>query len=379
MARYFSTVTSKSTFNSRFKAENGKTFAELQEVAASSWERPHLLACRVMRQKEQANTLPILSQDAAIPSLQSLPNEIKAFLQGPDPTFMKKSEHFLVRSSSCVSLAHIWAAMARFYGTSDRRTQELQDQNESDNHTEERPLKRLRQGISQPDFTEVQVGSSPAPSQASSQAPSVGYIDPKTYDMCTAPEGITLRLASCVIRHILFFAPPQDSASNSVVVEFRDPKLRLAPKSPISGQHIVAIDDGGLCLRQKASDGKFVLAKSHIAILEAKAQFQCLENGQPIISDNCLAQMVREALAVRLSDLTDKSRRIVIVIKSTQHYMCLLQMDLSDDYILDFDSTTPSHMLNVISTPWFDLTQKSGREHVLANLIGIMHRGANPA
>lgn len=57
--------------------------------------------------------------------------------------------------------------------------------------------------------------------------------------------------------------------------------------------------------------------------------------------------------------------------------MCFLQMDLSDDYILDFESTTPTHMLYVSSTPWFDLSQKSGRENVLANLCGIMRRAVS--
>jgi hypothetical protein len=54
--------------------------------------------------------------------------------------------------------------------------------------------------------------------------------------------------------------------------------------------------------------------------------------------------------------------------------MCFFEMDISDDYILDFESRTPSHMLNVSSTPWFDLNQKSGRENVLMNIVGIMRR-----
>jgi hypothetical protein len=49
-------------------------------------------------------------------------------------------------------------------------------------------------------------------------------------------------------------------------------------------------------------------------------------------------------------------------------------MDMSDDYISNFESAAPTHMLYVSSTPWFDLSQKSGRENVLANLCGIMRR-----
>jgi len=54
--------------------------------------------------------------------------------------------------------------------------------------------------------------------------------------------------------------------------------------------------------------------------------------------------------------------------------MCFLQMDISDEYIMDFETTSPTHMLYVSATPWFDLSQKSGRESVLANLCGIVRR-----
>lgn len=50
-----------------------------------------------------------------------------------------------------------------------------------------------------------------------------------------------------------------------------------------------------------------MLAKKYIAILEAKTQFQCLENGRPIISDMNLAQMVCEALAIKISHKDDQS------------------------------------------------------------------------
>jgi hypothetical protein len=59
-------------------------------------------------------------------------------------------------------------------------------------------------------------------------------------------------------------------------------------------------------LRRQKPGGGFILANNHVAILEAKTQFQCLENGRPVISDTCFAQMVCEALAARLSDITDK-------------------------------------------------------------------------
>lgn len=85
-------------------------------------------------------------------------------------------------------------------------------------------------------------------------------------------------------------------------------------------RQIVAIDDGGLCLRRQTPNRGFILAKSHVAILEAKAQFQCLENGRPVISDECFAQMVCEALATRFSDINDVSHRRLVQIASDPRF-----------------------------------------------------------
>jgi hypothetical protein len=313
---YFSNVTSKSALKARFKSENGKLFAELDSVSASHWGRSHLLACRVVRREPQANLLPAISKYTGNTDLQSPPDEIKAFLQGPDPAHMTQSEHFLVRQSGYgISLGQVWAAMAMLKQRTDKqeiRHPQAQDEAdcEPDDTTEESPPKpRLRKGTFNAEFTDsstMQVdSSSPLPLSSSfhgSQTSSLGYVDSHTHYLDIAPEDNTLRLASCVIRHILYFAPPQDSASNSNVVEFRDAKIRLACRTVIRNRQIVAIDDGGLCLRRQTLDGDFVLAKSHVAILEAKPQFQCLEENRPVISDRGFGQMVCEALAARLSD-----------------------------------------------------------------------------
>jgi hypothetical protein len=109
--------------------------------------------------------------------------------------------------------------------------------------------------------------------------------------------------------------------------------------------------------------------KNNVAILEAKAHFQCLKDGRPIISDGCFAQVACEALAVRLSDLRGSSQHryaipvhtfevlefytgyrltvpdSVIVINAIQHYMCFLQFDMSDDYLRDLGNTASTKFL----------------------------------
>ncbi|PKY00727.1 hypothetical protein P168DRAFT_275162 [Aspergillus campestris IBT 28561] len=388
---YFSSVISESAFKARFQAENGVNFCQLPNASASYWGRLHLLACRVIRREPQRRLLPILSDYAKSSDLHPESMEIRAFLEGPTATQMAQREHSLVRKSDCgITLAQTWAAMAMFKGSTDRHTADIPstpERNEIGNVNEDelRQSKRLKRDTFQPDFQDssgMRVGSSSPPQEGfyngspdGSKVSSIGYIDSDAHFASMTVEDDTLRLASCVIRHILYFAPPQDSPSLPVVVEFRDAKSRIAATTPAERKQIIAIDDGGLCLRQKKPYGGVVLAKKHVALVEAKTQFQCLEEGRPIISDRNLAQMVCEALATRLSNRPDR----VIVINATQHYMCFLQMDISDDYLLDFEVTTPRHMLYVSSTPWFDISQRSGRESILANLCGIMRRAMSLA
>ncbi|RAL02363.1 uncharacterized protein BO80DRAFT_492520 [Aspergillus ibericus CBS 121593] len=342
---YFSRVTSESAFRARFEAENGRNFSDLPHVAASSWGRSHLLACRVVRREPLRSILPILSPYIVPSDWQpSSSNEIDAFLQGPDSTLMAQSEHYLVRGSHCgPSLGQVWAAMAMFKGSQGRRRQGISDlqmegeggddsDSDSDSDTEIRS-KRPRRGTYQGEFVDsstIQVGSSSPVHDSSQGSSSVGYTDPESHTFGVAPEDETLRLASCVIRHILYFAPPQDSVLEPTVVEFRDAKM-------------IAIDDGGLCLRRQEPGKGFLVVKDHVALLEAKTQFQCLKNGRPIISDKCFAQM----------------------------------FDISGEYVEEFEKSTRTHFLHVSCTPWFDLSQRSGREHVVANICGIVRRATS--
>lgn len=309
---YFSSVTSESTFRARFQAEDGKSFRQLENVAASHWGRPHLFGCRVVRRDAQHNVLPILSQYTTPTDIHSAPDQIRMFLEGPDLPLMVQSEHYLVRGFKySTSLAQIWAAMAMFKGSPNRRMQDTHgteeiDHNEPEDDVKARHPKRARRHTIQPDFVEssgIQAGSSSPPHESSLYSPhgsSLGYVDLETHALGVSPEDDTLRLASCVLRHILYFASPQDSAWNPKVVEFRDAKKRIAASTPLEKRQIVAIDDDGLCLRQHVPDKGFVLLNNHIAVLEAKTQFQCIEDGRPMISDECFAQMICEGLASRL-------------------------------------------------------------------------------
>lgn len=304
---YFNCITSESAFRVRFEAEEGKLFSEVHHVAASEWGRDHLFACRVIRRETLYNILPTLSEYVGFSDAKSSP-EISAFLKGPDPNYLSRSEHGLIRDSGCsLSLAQIWAAMGMIRADKNIGTDNFIENpgNESEDEYHER-AKRPRRNTLQEDFINssmLQVGSSsPQTDSFSSHATSsIGYIDRESHMQLSSPEDETVRLASCVIRHILYYAPPQDSGNLQSVIEFRDAKRRLSVKSPFLKRKLVATDDGGLC-RRVAQDNVFSVDKERVAILEAKRHFQFLENGRPIISDGCLAQMTCEALVARLAD-----------------------------------------------------------------------------
>lgn len=305
---YFGSITSPSAFNAHFKSERQKDFVDLKYEPASDWGRGHLFACRVLRHEFKGTVLPVLSPHVEKSDLKS-PDEINEFLKGPGPGLLNESEHHVVRNSNLVtSLAHVWAALAVFKGKEPRNKLDLSSAQEEDgigenSDAEARYPSRDRQQTSHSCYVNSS-NSLPEDSSfsSSSQASSTGYVGRDTHCQSTTAEDNTVRLASCVVRHILYFAGPQSQALEETVVEFRDAKIRLAIDISDGGQQIVAIDDGGLCLRQQIKTGGFQLRNNHVAILEAKTKFhQFNDEGQPTISDGALGQMVCEALATKLS------------------------------------------------------------------------------
>ncbi|KAF3405667.1 hypothetical protein F1880_010336 [Penicillium rolfsii] len=386
---YFRDITSESAFNAHCQDGHENLFSDLNIVAASEWGRDHLFACRLIRRETRRPVLPILSEYTRPSDLKSS-TEIIDFVNGPPgPAYMAQSEHRLVRSSGYgMSLGQIWAALAMFKGSQQRRGKDLSAGSDDETDEREERAKRPRRNTLQEDYVDsrtIQVGSSSPQEISSQETSSVGYVDPESHRLLASPEDETIRLASCVIRHILYFGAPQDCVELSTVVEFRDAKVRLAAYTPVLRRRIVAIDDGGLCLR-KESNGCFAVSKNHLAILEGKRHFQCFENGRPIISDKCLAQMTCEALVASIVDPFNelqpngilKPSHRVIVINVTQHYLCFLHFEITEEYLLNFESPLPSSFLYVNSTPWFDLDSPSGRRQVVLNLCGLMRRELQP-
>ncbi|KAF9885864.1 hypothetical protein FE257_012336 [Aspergillus nanangensis] len=217
---YFSTITSESSFKARFKQEHGKVFADITRLNASYWGREHLFACRLIRRKTPHSVLPVISKYTKSSDLSSPPPpQITNFLNGPpDQKYMSQSEHQLVRNPAYgISLGQVWSALANV-----KRNPPGHGDKEGPN----RP-KRLRQstlGKDDIDSSTIKTGTS-SPEEGSSPATSsVGYVDPESHRLQASPEDETLRLASCVMRHVLYFGAPQDSMDLQRAVEFRDTK-----------------------------------------------------------------------------------------------------------------------------------------------------------
>lgn len=304
--RYFEAVTSRSAFNKCVEAEGGQTFQKLgNPPAASSWDRRWLLACRVVRTARQDTVLPLLSgQDGATKGAELQP-QIRDMIRGPDSSYRQLSESELVHRNG-VSLGQIWAALRAFKDGNDRGEGSTDEQ---------RVTKRARHATQHEGFVDsstMRVGSSsPLSSEGgreaapeseslrSSHDSSVGHVDMGDHGPNTLTEDGTLRLVSCLTRHILYYSTPLDSAAQSII-EFRDEKLRSTVRTS-ELQWLRAIDDGGLCqLDLDPESGTLELGNSRVALIEAKRRFQHIHDGRPVISDESFAQMTCEALAARL-------------------------------------------------------------------------------
>lgn len=273
MAPYFNLVTSESIFKARSLSENPRSFSDLPQLASSKWGREHLFACRVVRREVQNNFLPIYSEHL-VPRDTTFSPEIVEFLQGPNREHMGQSEHFLVHNYG-FSLGQAWAALAAFKRPQNRRgaipsaEREIKTASSSETGTESDTeelsrVKRVRRGTLQRDFVNssgIQVGSSSPLTDRSygTLDSSVGYVDGGS-DGFLPLEDETVRLVSCVFRHILYFAPLQASGPVRAVVEFRDARMRLTASTPILERKMLAIDDGGLCVRVQ-TEGCFALKK----------------------------------------------------------------------------------------------------------------------
>ncbi|GAB0141110.1 hypothetical protein EsHS_00001713 [Epichloe bromicola] len=256
-AAYYETVTNKSTFKKHFTAEQRVPFVKLDYVAANKWGRPELFGLAVKPKIVQH--LPVLSEFK--PSSNGpTPKEIEKFIKGPDSNYMSRSELSLVRDPTIGdSLGRAWAALARFTAPYD----EPQSDEQGDAETGSKS-KRTRVQTRQEDYVDssmMQVDSSSPISDESKETPSsVGYVDKSSSSARARKQDETLQLFSCVTRHVLHYAIPQEDDAVDPVVEFRDYASWFDASTPVCNRRVTAMDDRGLVLRRNEG-GKLKLEK----------------------------------------------------------------------------------------------------------------------
>jgi len=329
---YFNTVTSPSQFKRHVPKVGGT--GNLAEIRASrggdsgsTWTTKHLFAFHVVVQGKgpRGTTLSHLEQHVTLKTFARVSDKMKNFLDGPSPGHYGMTEREMVHRYG-VTLGQIWAAAAKFANSApstpveEMMPDEEEEEDGSDGRTrakkrrgehgdvEEVPTKRIRKRRSFSEFTPsdtMVVASSPFRG-ANSNLPSSPIdssqpcIPADASDKNGPREEATLRLATLAIRHLLYNCPPQDgrnvdSSDTDVVVDVRDEPIRRTQRLH-HNQWMTAEDDGGL----RILAGRQPLEGGPLILFEAKRHFEEIIDDRPVFSNECLAQMVCEALSARL-------------------------------------------------------------------------------
>ncbi|KAH8816075.1 hypothetical protein F5884DRAFT_818216 [Xylogone sp. PMI_703] len=352
---YYNTIKSPNGFMKAASSRKAVSFAMLQqsrdwEGGVSRWSVDHLFACRVIC-KQPSNILPLLAHRIESKSEVGIHSCIDNLIQGPREelrTLKKMSELQIVRAYELESLGYVWAALAPL----------IEPESES-TMASERPVRKRTQtdrGEYVPSEG-FQISSSPLdrPNTASSVPSSVGYIEKSSAPLM---EEFTIRFLSCLLRCVLNYAQPVDKTLP--FIQYRDQRLR----------RFEAIDDGGVQLIYPDRNPQLV-------ILEAKRNFQEIIGGSPTVSDELLAQVVGEALALKLSENESVSQDECVdtfnfssfhypfssghpSFNIVLHYIKIFHLCITDIFIDQFRTLVPTERsdedtyLNINSTGWFD-------------------------
>ncbi|PHH62828.1 hypothetical protein CDD81_6628 [Ophiocordyceps australis] len=223
-----------------------------------------------------------------------------------------------------------------------------QDEAESDSDSEAEPLSEGEAEESGSDMSSVDISQ-------------------KSHSEGAPLESVTENLLANVLRHILLFGGRQEAQEVDKVLELRLEHVESSRK--IGDQVFRAIDDGGICLRVKNRAGVFRLQNNHVALIECKRRITAFKNGEPRISDTCLAQLTCEALLARGLQSNDDS---VYIIHGAQQFVMLFEFDIPKSYMEEFPNLRDESYIKVSTTGWMDLTTRTGRKALVDNICALM-------
>lgn len=366
---YYQTVQSRHDYARAVSSRNWSSFEALQkdgsvEGGPSQWGQAHLFACRVYC-RQPTDILSVLAHRIRPRSEDGIHDCIDKLIAGPREArqeLQQMAEPQIVRAYEIEGLGYTWAALAPLLRQDQSNLQTLT----SNRSTRERTQRDLTGFVSSQD---LQIGSSPAdrPNTASSAPSSVGYIEGSYAPLA---EDCTIRFLSCFIRCVLNYAQPVDKVLP--YVQYRDMRLMYRSEADQDQNNpLVATDDGGVQIMQL--DTGF-----QVAILEAKRDFQDINDGVPMISDKLLAQVVGEALALRLSE-TRCIYNEVIAIVAVKHYVKILQVHISESFLQRFRTLDPHEQctdhatfIPIDSTHWWNLADVPGRRFFVRHILALI-------
>ncbi|PHH65749.1 hypothetical protein CDD81_1476 [Ophiocordyceps australis] len=348
---YATTITTRSAFEKRKKAEQAKELRELNIKAANCWGRAELFGC--LRGYE-------------MPADSQLLPEMKAFIKGPSETDWDMTIYELYHLYG--QLGEVWSALAQF-----REDRQLPEQTRT---TRYRKVTTFSQYASS---TSMQVGSSPAEgdqevSPEIKSSPGGEYVETRGVSS-TFSEDETAHLAFCVVKYILYYGYPQKSFDIPVAV-FRNKRIKLQWEVQLSREQatLSATDDGGIRFIRPAAHGQMAKTWDHFIILEAKRELTNFP-GDPVdkITDEALAQMTCEALVAR-HHLHVGEDQSVFIIHAARCFFCFLEFTISTEYLRNFGEAGQKECIDVYRTRWYNLTQEEDRKAVMLHIGAIVQK-----
>ncbi|KAF9869224.1 hypothetical protein CkaCkLH20_13303 [Colletotrichum karsti] len=346
----------------------------LHQQSTSKWSKRHFDVCNAVVTQQEHDILPGLrpgagneEQDVAWPhwGRTNLSDEdhpfwskygdtrrkLLALVSGPPSDIStSKSASFLCRNQQS-DVGFIWAALRKFrtlhLDSETTDTEETTGNSTQDilhDDSESPPAKRVRRKPAlHPGVVSYAGGdlSDPLDSQSTTPpAKSWGGDLPSTPEepafisesenrrSSQKPETLTAEFIYAFIRHVLQWLPPQHEMAANDQESIVDLNVATARRFvSLSGPlKFTSIDDGGL----------YIGSLGCVAIIEMK---QCLQivDGQAKVPDEWVAQIVGEALAVRLEDgAWAGPPETVFVIAPARHYARLFELNITDNYLTEF-------------------------------------------
>ncbi|KAK2802819.1 hypothetical protein FQN50_007225 [Emmonsiellopsis sp. PD_5] len=366
---YYDRIRTPSAFRAASSSQQAVNFVTLQqshswESAASRWGTQYLFACRVIC-KQPGDILPLLANGIHSGNESGVHPCIENLIEGPREgmaALSQMAEPQIVRAYELESLGYVWAALAPLLQADSGTHQTISSQRP----VRERNQPERNEYVSSEGF---QISSSPLERSdtASSSPSSVGYMEGSSAPLV---EDYTVRFLSCFIRCVLNYIQPVNK--DLPFIQYRDERLAYICTGAGMGNSFQAIDDGGVQVDHP--DGKL-----QVAMLEAKRGFQAITDGHPTVSDELLAQIVGETLALRLSKAKCISAENIVSVVAVKYYVKMFHFNITEDFTHRFETLHPadantdlSTYLKVESTIWFDMRESTGRKYFIRHLVALV-------